>query len=220
MAAEYAANARFIIVDAGMPQMEGYAMTFGRPATGPEFQARMRSEIERGVNLLTGLREAYTTVPPYRRPTWTIGALVRSGRLYELLTRGILEAEVVAPADVQRLWRQLDRYDRESVQVEFEETVRGVLATEVRPFECKAIANYALAARAGLAGNIDNEYTQIAADRLQAYGEERIAECIASEQANIPGLEAARAGEFARSPAGQTQSIPADVSPPALVSED
>jgi TolA-binding protein len=220
MAAEYAANARFIIVDAGMPQMEGYAMTFGRPATGPEFQARMRSEIERGVNLLTGLREAYTTVPPYRRPTWTIGALVRTGRLYELLTRGILEAEVVAPADVQRLWRQLDRYDRESVQVEFEETVRGVLATEVRPFECKAIANYALAARAGLAGNIDNEYTQIAADRLQAYGEERIAECIASEQANIPGLEAARSGEFARSPAGQTQSIPADVSPPALVSED
>jgi tetratricopeptide (TPR) repeat protein len=220
MAAEYAANARFLIVDAGMPQMEGYAMTFGRPATGPEFQARMRSEIERGVNLLTGLREAYTTVPPYRRPTWTIGALVRTGRLYELLTRGILEAEVVAPADVQRLWRQLDRYDRESVQVEFEETVRGVLATEVRPFECKAIANYALAARAGLAGNIDNEYTQIAADRLQAYGEERIAECIASEQANIPGLEAARSGEFARSPAGQTQSIPADVSPPALVSED
>ncbi len=219
MAAEYAGNARFIIVDAGMPNMERYAMTFGRPATGPEFQARMRSEIERGVTLLTGLRDQYTTVPPYRRPTWTIGALVRTGRLYELLTRGILEAEVVAPADVQRVWRQLDRYDREAVQLEFEGTVRDVLATEVRPFECKAIANYALAARAGLAGNIDNEYTQIAADRLQAYGEERIAECIASEQANIPGLEAARPGEFARSPAGQVQSIPADVSPPALAED-
>ncbi|MCB9626389.1 MAG: tetratricopeptide repeat protein [Sandaracinaceae bacterium] len=219
MAAEYAANARFIIVDGGMAQMERYAMTFGRPATGAEFQARMRSEIERGVNLLTGLRDGYTTVPPYRRPTWTIAALVRTGRLYELLTRGILEAEVVAPADVQRLWRQLDRYDRESVQLEFEGTVRGVLATEVLPFECKAIANYALAARAGLAGNIDNEFTRIAADRLQAYGEERIGECIASEQANIQGLEAARPGEFARSPAGQVQSIPAGVSPPALVSE-
>jgi hypothetical protein len=217
MAAEYAANARFIIVDAGMAQMEGYAMTFGRPATGAAFQERMRSEIERGVNLLTGLRDGYTTVPPYRRPTWTIGALVRTGRLYELLTRGILETEVVAPADVQRLWRQMDRYDRESVQLEFEGTVRGVLADAVRPFECKAIANYALAARAGLAGNIDNEFTRVAAERLQAYGEERIGECIASEQANIQGLEAARPGEFARSPVGQVQSIPAGVSPPALV---
>ena len=79
---------------------------------------------------------------------------------------------------------------------------------------------YALAARAGLAGNIDNEFTRIAADRLQAYGEERIAECLVSEQANIPDLEAARPGEFARSPAGQVQSIPPGVSPPALVSED
>ncbi|MEZ4325982.1 MAG: tetratricopeptide repeat protein [Polyangiales bacterium] len=220
IAAEYAANARFLIVDRGMAQMERYTMTFGRPATGAEFQARMQSEITRGADLVTGLRDGYDTVPPYRRPTWTIGALVRNGRLYELLTRGILEAEIVAPADVQRVWRQLDRYDRESVQLEFEGTVRGVLAERVRPFECKAIANYALAARAGLAGNIDNEFTRIAADRLQAYGEERIAECLVSEQANIPDLEAARPGEFARSPAGQVQSIPPGVSPPALVSED
>ncbi len=219
LAAEYAANARFLIVDQGMSRMESYRMTFGRPATGAEFQARMRSEIERGVTSLTTLREEYSTVPPYRRPIWTIGALVRTGRLYELLSKGILETEVVAPADVQRIWRQLDRYDRESVQLEFEGTVRDVLATEVRPFECKAIANYALAARAGLAGNIDNEFTQSAADRLQAYGEERIAECIASEQPNIPGLAAYRAGEFARAPAGQVQTIPADVSPPALATE-
>ena len=72
---------------------------------------------------------------------------------------------------------------REEYQYEFEDKVRQVLDDKVRPVECFAVARYALAARAGRAGSFDTEYTRIAIDRLQAYGDERIAECIAEAQA-------------------------------------
>ena len=219
IAALYASEARFHLIDKGMERMEAYRLDFGRPRDGAAFQARLGSEIDRGAQMAVALRDGFATVPPYRRPVWAIASLVRTGRVFELLTRGILEAEVVAPADVQRIWRQLDAYDRESVALEFEGTIRDVLAERVKPFECKAIAAYALAARAGRLGNIDNEYTREAAERLQAYGEERIAECIALE-AQSSSLEAYRAGEFARAPAGREEEVPRNVSPPALVVED
>jgi hypothetical protein len=91
-----------------------------------------------------------------------------------------------------------------------------VLDQRVRPIECFAVARYALAARAARAGNIDNEYTRIAVDRLQAYGEERIAECIAEAQRNDPSFQAYTPGEFTRAPRGQTLEPREGISPPGL----
>ena len=60
--------------------------------------------------------------------------------------------------------------------MQVEDRIHQALDQRVRPVECFAIARYALAARAARAGSIDNEFTRIAIDRLQAYGDERIAE--------------------------------------------
>jgi hypothetical protein len=100
-----------------------------------------------------------------------------------------------------------------------EGAIQQVLDERVRPIECLAVARYSLAARASRAGNIDNEYSQIAVDRLQAYGEERIAECIAQVQQTDSSLGAYQAGEFARAPRGQNLDMEPGTAAPVLAPE-
>jgi hypothetical protein len=102
------------------------------------------------------------------------------------------------------------------VRVQVEDTVRQLLDQQTRPIECFAVVRYALAARAGKVGSIDNEYTQQAITRLGAYGDERIAECIAEQQAKDSSLQAYTPGEFSRAPRGAVLPMPVGVSPPSL----
>jgi hypothetical protein len=109
---------------------------------------------------------------------------------------------------------------RDEVRFQFEDQVHQVLDQQVRPIECYAVVRYALAARAAQRGNIDNEYSREAIDRLQAYGDERIAECITAQQQQDATLEAYRPGEFARARRGQYIEMVPDVSAPPLARED
>ena len=95
-----------------------------------------------------------------------------------------------------------------------------MLDNQVRPVECFAVARYALAARAGRAGSFDTEHTRIAIDRLQAYGDERIAECIAEAQARDATFQGSTPGEFARSPRGKPLEIRPGIAPPAISKEN
>jgi hypothetical protein len=122
----------------------------------------------------------------------------------------------VLPLDLQRAFRQADEYEREEYRFDFEDKVRQVLDQQVRPVECFAVARYALAARAGRAGSFDTEYTRIAIDRLQAYGDERIAECIEEARARDETFEGYTPGEFARSPRGKPLEIRPGIAPPAM----
>jgi hypothetical protein len=94
-----------------------------------------------------------------------------------------------------------------------------VLDTKTRPIECLAVARYALAVRASRAGNIDNPYTQEASDRINAYGDERIAECVAEAAAKDSSFQAYQPGEFTRAPRGLNMGIPAEIAPPPLARE-
>ena len=94
------------------------------------------------------------------------------------------------------------------------------LNNQVRPVECVAVARYALAARAGRAGSFDDAYTRIAIDRLQAYGDERIAECVAEAHSRDATFEGYVPGEFARSPRGKPLEIRPGIAPPAITREN
>ena len=153
---------------------------------------------------------------PYRRPTWTIASFVRQGRAYEILARAILNTPFTMPKDMQKTLRKVASEDREDIRLEVEDQVRQVLDEKVRPVECFAVARYALAARAARAGSIDDEYTRIAIDRLQAYGDERIAECVAEAQARDATFQGYQSGEFARSPRGKPLQIRPGIAPPAI----
>jgi len=111
---------------------------------------------------------------------------------------------------------RLTQETRDEIRFAVEDAVRRVLDQKTRPIECLAVARYALAARAARAGSLDTEFTRVAIDRLQAYGDQRIAECIAQAQAQDASFSAYQPGEFARAPRGQTMTIEADVTPPAL----
>lgn len=219
IAAEYAAHAKFLLVDEGMDEFEGVRIDPGRPRNMEAYVNAITSQIDDASNRAKARAEAYDSVPGYRRPTWTIAALVRQGRVYEVLVRAILDTPFIMPADLQAQLRRVTPDQREEIRIQVEDTVRATLDTRVRPIECLAVARYALASRAGRRATLDNEYTQLAADRLQAYGDERIAECIAEAQRNDPQFGAYTPGEFARAPRGQNLDMQAGIGPPALSSE-
>ncbi len=179
----------------------------------------LTKQIDDGSKQATQRNEAYDAVMTYRRPTWTIAAFVRQGRVYEILAKAVLNTPFVIPADMKKQMNALPEYAREDVRIQVEDAVRQVLDQQTRPIECFAVYRYALAARAAKVGSIDNEYTQQAITRLGAYGEERIAECIAEQKATDSSVQEYQPGEFARAPRGATLPMPVGVSPPSLSTE-
>ncbi len=214
--AEYAANAKFILVDDAIKGFESFSINPGRPKTLQDYVNSIKEQIDAGAASGQEIVAGYAPVMDYRRPTWTIAAFVRQGRVYEVLARAILNTPFTLPQDMQKQLRRLTPEQRDDIAFQVEGSVQQVLDEKVRPIECFAVARYALAARAARAGNLDDEYTQIAVDRLQAYGEERIAECIAEAQRADPSFVAYTPGEFKRAPRGRTLDIPQGVSPPSL----
>ncbi|MFT3922644.1 MAG: tetratricopeptide repeat protein [Myxococcales bacterium] len=216
IAAEYAAQAKFLLVDKGSEEFEKFQIKPGAPATMDAYVKDLTKQIGTGSQSATDRNEAYTAVMAYRRPTWTIAAFVRQGRVYEVLAKAVLNTPFVVPADMKKTMAKLPDYAREDVRVQVEDKVRQVLDAQTRPIECLAVYRYALAARAAKVGSIDNEYTQQAISRLGAYGEERIAECIAEQAAKDSSVQAYQPGEFSRAPRGAVLPMPSGVSPPSL----
>ncbi len=221
LAAEYAAQAKFELVDAGMAAFESFAIVPGRPATLAAYVTKISEQITAGAIQSKQLAASYEPVPAYRRPSWTIAAFIRQGRIYEVLARAVLDTPFVIPDDMQRQMRNLPPDGRDTVRATVEDRVHQVLDERTRPIECLAVQRYALAARAARAANIDNEYTRLAIDRLNAYGEERIVECVTqANAADATAYTPAVPGEFARAPRGQNMDIRPDIAPPSLAPED
>lgn len=217
IAAEYAAHAGFILVDDDIERFESFEISPGRPRTLEEYVQTITDQINSGSERAQGIVDGYEPLLTYRRPAWTIAAYVRQGRAYEILVRGVLRAEFVVPSDLQRQMRALPPEDQDQIRLEVETTIQTRLDERVRPLECFAVARYALAARASRVGNLDTPFAREAVDRLQAYGDERIAECIAEAQRTDPGFQAYQPGEFRRAPRGLQRSLPAGAAAPAPV---
>ena len=215
-AAEYAANAHFLLVDKGSEEFEKFAIQPGKPATLKSYVDAVKAQITNGATAAKLRAEAYNVVPPYNRPVWTVAALVRQGRIYEVLARAVLNTPFVVPADLQKKMKGLPADAKEDVKIQVEDAIRQLLDQQVRPIECLAVARYALASRASRVGNIDDQYTREASNRINAYGDERIAECVEQAAKQDPTFEAYKPGEFARAPRGETINIPSGVAPPAL----
>ncbi|HEX2676365.1 MAG TPA: tetratricopeptide repeat protein, partial [Polyangiales bacterium] len=168
-AAEHAAAAQFGLVDKTTTDFEKFAITPGKPASLKAYVDGVKAQIDGGAKQAKSKAEAYNVIPPYRRPTWTIAAFVRQGRIYEILARAVLNTPFVVPADLQKKMKGLPDYAKDDIKVQVEDAIHQLLDQQVRPIECLAVARYALASRAGRAGNIDDKYTREATDRINAY---------------------------------------------------
>jgi TolA-binding protein len=215
-AAEYAAQSKFVIVDEGVSDFESFKIKAGSPATLKSYVSSVAAQIEAGSVEAKNRAAGYAEIPGYRRPTWTIAAFVQQGRIYEVLARAVLNTPFVVPRDLQRKMRGLPDYAKDDIKIQVEDAIRQLLDEKVRPIECLAVARYALAGRAARAGNVDNQYTRQAIDRINAYGDERIAECVAEAAARDSTFDAYKPGEFSRAPRGRNLEVPAGVSPPPI----
>ena len=220
IAAGYAAEASFILVDGKLAGFEKFQIRPGKPKTIEAYISTITKQIGNGGKQAQSIADGYEPVFPYRRPRWTIASYVRQGRAYEVLARSILNTPVVMPLDLKKVLRQAGPDEREEYELDFDDKVRQVLDTQVRPVECFAVARYALAARAGRAGSFDDQYTRVAIDRLQAYGDERIAECIQEAHTRDATFQGYVPGEFARSPRGRPLEIRPGIAPPAITQEN
>ena len=72
-----------------------------------------------------------TSIPPYRRPTWTIAAFVRQGRIYEVLARAVLNTPFVVPADLQKQdARAARRSSQDEIKIQVEDAIRQLLDSQ------------------------------------------------------------------------------------------
>ena len=216
IAAEYAAHAQFLITNDTVDEFESWEVEVGRPPTLEAYVQTVLREINEGAAEAQRYADGFNAVMQFGRPQWTIAAFVQQGRVYEVLARAVLNTPFAMPADLQRQLRRVSGDAREDIRIQVEDRIRMVLDEQVRPIECLGVARYALAARAARAGSIDTEYARVAIDRLQAYGDERIAECIAQAQSTDPSFQAYQPGEFARAPRGQNLTLEPDTAAPAL----
>jgi tetratricopeptide (TPR) repeat protein len=145
--AEYAAHARFIIVEEQLGDYERLAIRGGG--------AKLKQSVEAKLKRAREMETEYGTVKNFRRPEWTVAAQYRIGYLYERAAKALLEAPV--PAEVTRLGP------------EAEDIYRGQIQENVTPMEERAVREYQVAVEAAREGAIQNEWTIQALERLNAY---------------------------------------------------
>lgn len=217
IAAEYAANSKFLLVDPDGQAFESFTINTTRGATADAYIHGIIAQIQAGSQRAQSTAQEYEPIIAYRRPTWTIAAYVRQGRIYEVLAHAIVAAQHPLPTDLQRQISHASEDVRLEIQTQFDDRIRQAMEPQIAPVECLAVIRYALAARAARAGSLDTEYTRQAIDRLQAYGDDRIAQCIEQARATDASFQAYSPGEFTRARAGRTEStMPDDIGPPPL----
>ncbi len=219
LAAEFAAHAAFILANTSrdLQSFERWSLDVGRPRTIQEYVAILGRKLKEGLQRASALVQSFRGIPRFRRPHWTIAAYDRQGRVVELFVRKLLDIEFVLPRDLARQYRSAPPDVREDLRLQVEDAVKGRLDQEARPLECWAIELYAIAVRAGANAALQNEMVLHALDRLQAYGEERIAECIEERRKKDPTLAPYRPGEFRRALSGRILPPPEGMAPPPLV---
>ncbi len=217
IAAEYAANAKFQIVDPQGQAFESFTIDTRRGRTTETYIQGIVSQIQAGSHRAQETAQQYEPVLAYNRPTWTVAALVRQGRIYEVLAHAIVAAQHPLPEDLQRQFSRASPDVQAELQTQFDDRIRQAMEPQIAPVECLAVIRYALAARAARVGSLDTEFTRQAIDRLQAYGDDRIAQCIDDQRTHDSTFAAYTQGEVTRARAGRTESsMPADLGPPPL----
>lgn len=216
-AATSAADAQVRLARHAAATFATFAIVPGRPLTLDAYVATLRRQITLGAERARGASRGYDPVPAYGDARSTVAALVAQGEIDERLSRGVLGAPFVMPSDLARRLRRASPEVREAAEAEIESRIAAALADDAGPIECRAIARYALASRVARRMSVDEAASRTAIDRLQAFGEERLAECLAREHARDPSFESYTPGEFARARHGAPPpSLPSDIAPPSL----
>lgn len=165
--AEYAAEAHFLLIEDRLKDFEGFKIK------GGDAKAMTKGRDE-GALKVKELEDEYGKIKDYRRPTWSVAAQYRIGYAYEIFAKAILSIPLPAlPPELAKQLKRLPQADRDMVMQQYEDQITAVKENLVRPMEERAVKEYELTMELSKKGNIANQWTQEALQRLNAYKPEQ-----------------------------------------------
>lgn len=165
MSAEYAAESHFLTIEVDMRDFEKFSIKGSMKV--------IERKIKEGAERVKDFETRYREIQDYRRPEWSLAAEFRIGYAYEVYAKAMLNIPP-PPLDkeTQKLLKQLPKEDRELVMLEYEDKFRATMEEYVAGAEEKAQAEYRVAVDLARKGNISNEWTLLALERMNAYDPE------------------------------------------------
>lgn len=165
MSAEYAAESHFLLIEEDMRKFESFSIKGS--------QKVIDTKLKEGAEKVKDFEDRYRGIQKYRRPEWSLAAEFRIGYAYEVYAKAILN--IPPPpldAKLQKQLKQLPPEDREMVMMEYEDRFRMAMEEKVLPMEARAQEEYKIAINLAREGNISNDWTLLALERMNAYDPE------------------------------------------------
>jgi TolA-binding protein len=166
-AAEYAANAAFLLTEAQFEEFQ--KMKIAGEVT------RLDRQAERMAARAKDLSRLYEAIWNYRRVNWTLAAMAREGAIYEVFARAYAEGFRTAPmpADLRRLIRGVRPDEREDLLGQYQTKVDEALSAAVTPLEQQSQKLYEACLQRAAEFGVANEWSRLARTRLNAYQPEK-----------------------------------------------
>jgi tetratricopeptide (TPR) repeat protein len=162
ISAEYAAESHFMLIERDMRKFEKFSISGS--------QKQIDKKMKKGAETVKKFEERYREVQKYRRPVWSLAAEFRIGYAYEVYAKAILKIPP-PPLDkkLQKALKKLPPEDREAVMMQYEDKFQEAMEKHVSAMEERAQAEYKIAVNLAREGNISNEWTLLALERMNAY---------------------------------------------------
>jgi tetratricopeptide (TPR) repeat protein len=165
ISAEYAASDQFALIELDMRKFEKFVIR--------GTAAQIKEKIAEGAQQVKSLESRYREIAAYGRPEWSLAAEYRIGYAYEVFAKAMLSIPLPPlEASDEKMIKKLPKEDRDAVMAELEDKFRQEMEKQVSPMEDKAKAEYKIAVELAVKGNISNEWTLSALDRMNAYDPE------------------------------------------------
>jgi hypothetical protein len=148
MSIDHAAEAKFILVEKGLPSVEKYKLNTNN-------EKKVAENLKTLKDMRDNLIAQYVQVVNMASPEWSVAAQFRIGYLYETHSKIILDAPI--PASVTKLG------------AEAEEMYRDKIMSIVTPLEDEAKVEYAKAMQLSKAAGVFTKWTELTLERLNAY---------------------------------------------------
>jgi tetratricopeptide (TPR) repeat protein len=171
MSAEYAAHAHFLLIEEDMRAFEKFEIKGNRK--------QIDEKTREGAEKVKDFEARYREIADYRRPEWSLAAEFRIGYAYEVYAKAILNTPMPTLDEMLKLAgmskeeikyiKAMPQEERDDMQYQIEDKIRAKLEESVSAMEAKAQAEYKIAVDLARKGNISNEWTLLALERMNAY---------------------------------------------------
>ncbi len=152
-ATDYAAEAKFLLVENELPTLEKFTLHVDKPAE------KVLKEIEDLKVIRDKIIDQYNEVKNYGSKSWTVAALFRIGYCYDMHAKIIIESPI--PKSLDKLpddikWDAIDAYQQQINSLVF-------------PIEDSAKLGYENAYKVSQVAGVMNTWTELTLERLNAY---------------------------------------------------